>query len=227
VHRPHIPMLEVRNARKGFFDREQVEGLLKHLPDHLQPVVRAAYATGWRIKSEVLTRQWKHVDLVNGWLRLEPGETKNSEGRMFPLTPELRKVLEAQRVATSVLERAEGRIVPWVLNSLPGGWTRRSHPARPAAVGGPESGTLRRSPVSSDGNGGPQDRVYLPALRHRGRGDVEGGCCKVGSLAVSHVPRHGRRIPVPEPLEKMVGWDGIEPPTPGFSDLGLSLCKHA
>jgi hypothetical protein len=25
----------------------------------------------------------------------------------------------------------------------------------------------------------------------------------------------------------MVGWDGIEPPTPGFSDLGLSLCKYA
>jgi len=109
-------MLEVRNARKGFFDREQAEGLLKHLPDHLQPVVRAAYATGWRIKSEALTRQWKHVDLVNGWLRLEPGETKNSEGRMFPLTPELRKVLEAQRVATSVLERAEGRIIPWVFH---------------------------------------------------------------------------------------------------------------
>jgi hypothetical protein len=26
---------------------------------------------------------------------------------------------------------------------------------------------------------------------------------------------------------EMVGWDGIEPPTPGFSDLGLSSCKCA
>jgi len=25
----------------------------------------------------------------------------------------------------------------------------------------------------------------------------------------------------------MVGWDGIEPPTPGFSDLGLGLRKYA
>ncbi len=33
---------------------------------------------------------------------------------MFPLTPELRKVLEAPRVATSVLEPAEGWIIPWV-----------------------------------------------------------------------------------------------------------------
>jgi len=25
----------------------------------------------------------------------------------------------------------------------------------------------------------------------------------------------------------MVGWDGIEPPTPGFSDLGLCSRKYA
>ena len=28
-------------------------------------------------------------------------------------------------------------------------------------------------------------------------------------------------------LKRMVGWDGIEPPTPGFSDLGLRLGKCA
>jgi hypothetical protein len=27
--------------------------------------------------------------------------------------------------------------------------------------------------------------------------------------------------------KRMVGWDGIEPPTPGFSDLGLGLRKCA
>jgi hypothetical protein len=26
--------------------------------------------------------------------------------------------------------------------------------------------------------------------------------------------------------DEMVGWDGIEPPTPGFSDLGLGLLKY-
>lgn len=116
VHRPHVPMLEVRNARKGFFHREQLENLLKHLPDYAQPVVHVAYITGWRVRSEILTRQWKHVDLVGGWLRLEPGETKNGEGRQFPLTPELRTVLEAQRMATSAPERAEGRIIPCVFH---------------------------------------------------------------------------------------------------------------
>jgi len=47
----------------------------------------ATYITGWRVKSEILTRQWAHVDFHSGWLRLEPGETKNAEGRQFPLTP--------------------------------------------------------------------------------------------------------------------------------------------
>jgi integrase len=53
-----------------------------------------AYLTGWRLPSELFTRQWRHIDFASGWLRLEPGETKNRDGRMFPLTPELRGVLE-------------------------------------------------------------------------------------------------------------------------------------
>lgn len=56
-----------------------------------------AYVTGWRIYSEFLTRRWSHVDFNTGWLRLEPEEMKNGEGRMFPLTPGLRAVLERQR----------------------------------------------------------------------------------------------------------------------------------
>ncbi|MBV8139346.1 MAG: tyrosine-type recombinase/integrase [Deltaproteobacteria bacterium] len=61
-----------------------------------------------------MTRQWRHVDLDAGWLRLEPGEGKTAEGRMFPLTPELRTVLEKQREWVRGLERATGQIIPWV-----------------------------------------------------------------------------------------------------------------
>jgi integrase len=75
-----------------------------------------AYITGWRIKDELLTRQRAHVDLDAGWLRLEPGETKNGEGRMFPLVPELRRELEAQLERTADLERATGRIIPWLFH---------------------------------------------------------------------------------------------------------------
>jgi integrase len=74
------------------------------------------YITGWRIRSELLTRQWMHVDFEAGWLPLEPGETKNREGRMFPLLPTLRAVLERQRAHTRASERATGQVTPWVFH---------------------------------------------------------------------------------------------------------------
>lgn len=101
-------------TRKGFFELQDYRAVLNQLPEHLQPVVTTAYVTGWRVASELLTRQWKHVDLNAGWLRLDPGETKNGEGRNFPLTPELRAVLEAQREGVLQIERSTGQIILWV-----------------------------------------------------------------------------------------------------------------
>src|SRR5487761_1430205 len=97
---PRFQMLSENNARKGFFEADQFQAVLKHLPELLKPVFQAAYITGWRVQSELLTRRWQHVDLEGGWLRLEPGETKNEDGRMFPLIPELREILAAQKERT-------------------------------------------------------------------------------------------------------------------------------
>ena len=111
---PEIPMLRVDNTRKGFFEREQYEAVLRHLPGYVRPIAQVAYVSGWRAHSELLSRQWRHVDFANGWLRLDPGESKNGEGRQFPFTDELRAVLEAQRDHVREIERATGQIVPWV-----------------------------------------------------------------------------------------------------------------
>ncbi|MBI2215742.1 MAG: tyrosine-type recombinase/integrase [Candidatus Rokubacteria bacterium] len=116
VARPYIAMLEERNTRTGFFEPDEFRAMLRYLPDDVRPVLETAYITGWRVTSEILTRQWAHVDFAAGWLRLEPGETKNCEGRMFPLTPELRAVLERQRERTDALQRSSGRIIPWVFH---------------------------------------------------------------------------------------------------------------
>jgi integrase len=94
----------------------QCDAVLAHLPDDLQPVFAVAYLTGWRVKSELLTRQRAHVDFQSGWLRLEPGETKNAEGRQFPLTPALRAVLERQRARTLAVEKATRTIIPWLFH---------------------------------------------------------------------------------------------------------------
>ena len=110
--RPFIGLLHLNNVRKGFCTRAQLDALLGHLPAPLRPPIRVAYITGWRIKSEVLSRQAHHVGLDAGWLRLDPGETKTGEGRMFPLMPELRAILEDQLAQTRALERETGRIIP-------------------------------------------------------------------------------------------------------------------
>jgi integrase len=143
--RLYIAMLEEDNVRKGFFEADQWQTVATQLPADLRPVFETAYITGWRVKSELLTRQRHHVDLAAGWLRLEPGETKNKKGRMFPLTPQLRAVLDAQFAHTRALETATGRIVPWLFHregspiksfrrawrtALPEGGPCRPHPPR-------------------------------------------------------------------------------------------------
>jgi integrase len=119
--RPEFSMLHVDNARKGFFELEQHRSIMTALPDYLRPVAAVAYITGWRAKSELLTRQWRHVDFNAGWLRLEPGESKNGEGRDFPFTAELRTILEAQRERVRAIERSRGCVIPWVFCHADGG----------------------------------------------------------------------------------------------------------
>lgn len=136
--RPYIPRLQAAPPRQGLFQRDEFDLILSHLEPDLRPLFEAAYITGWRCKSELTTRQWRHVefgpevwtcgcDTVTkatqcddcqryrpGWLRLEPGETKNRLGRQFPLIPRLRGILAEQRARTEELERVTGQIVPWV-----------------------------------------------------------------------------------------------------------------
>jgi integrase len=116
--RPPFPSLSVNNARRGFFEPAELEALLVHLKQELRGMLRFAYLTGWRIPSEVLTLQWDQVDLEAGVVRLEPGTTKNSDGRTFPLDvlPALVEVLRSQRAYTDVYDQVEGKPVPWVFH---------------------------------------------------------------------------------------------------------------
>jgi integrase len=111
---PRVKNLHVDNARQGLFEDDEIEAVLKQLPSHLHALIRVAHITGWRTHSELQTRTWKHVDFDNGWLRLEPGEGKTGKPRMFPFLDDLRAVFTAQREYVSKLERALGRIIPWV-----------------------------------------------------------------------------------------------------------------
>jgi integrase len=116
VRVPHIPMLREDNVRTGFFEVDQFRNVLSYLPAAVQAVARFAYITGWRIPSEVLTLQWRQVDFRAGEVRLDPGTTKNTDGRVFPMTNELRTVLEGQQAAADALKHTRGMICPWVFH---------------------------------------------------------------------------------------------------------------
>jgi integrase len=66
-------------------------------------------------QGEVLKLQWRHVDFEARVVRLDPHTTKNDEGRTFPFTDALGRLLEAQKAEHDRL-KAEGVICPWVFN---------------------------------------------------------------------------------------------------------------
>lgn len=114
---PHVPMLREHNVRTGFFEREQFEAVRDALPEALRGVVTVAFLTGWRIRSEVLPLQWANVNRTRKTVRLEPGTTKNAEGRTLPydLLPDLVDVIDTQWKAHEHLHAA-GVICPFVFH---------------------------------------------------------------------------------------------------------------
>jgi len=88
-------MLKENNARKGFFEHGEFIALRDALPCYLKPFITFAYKTGWRL-SEILTLTWNQVDINQGIVRLEVGETKNNEGRTVYLDEELKEVMQSQ-----------------------------------------------------------------------------------------------------------------------------------
>jgi integrase len=186
LHKPHIPLLREENARTGFFEPEQYASLCRNLPAELQPIVEFAYITGWRIASEVLPLEWRQVNFATGEVRLDPGTTKNGEGRVFPLTDDLRRLLEARRDARLAQIKA-GHVVPWVffrlvaegrggvkqpraIVSIAKAWTSA---CRGAGCPGRIPHDLRRTAVRNMVRRGVPERVAMTLTGHKTRSIFE------------------------------------------------------
>lgn len=108
---PKIPKLEENNVRRGFFESEQWAKLREQLPAEIRDVALFAYSTGCR-RGEILKLRWEQIDLSHRIIVLEPGTTKNSEGRRIPMTDEMLGML-SERLA----ERSEfWPSSPWVFS---------------------------------------------------------------------------------------------------------------
>ncbi len=114
MRQPVIRMLKEAPPRSGFFEREPFEAVRRHLPEDLQVAVTIAYTYGWRIPSEVMSLKLAQVDLQAGTLRLDPGTTKNDEGRLVYLTPELATLLREQIDRVMSLMHERGAVIPYL-----------------------------------------------------------------------------------------------------------------
>lgn len=111
---PAIEMLRQGPPRKGFPEPEEVEAIIRRLPERLRGAVRLLAITGWRVR-EALNLEWR--SLREGTIRLERDETKGGEIRVYPYAehPELAALIRAQRAAADAIEagrRAMGDITP-------------------------------------------------------------------------------------------------------------------
>lgn len=177
LNKPYIPMLKEQNVRTGFFEPEQFHALLRHLPGELRAVVHFAYITGWRVDSEVLPLQWRQVNLSAGEVRLDAGSTKNGDGRVFPMTRDLRALLEQQRKATTDIERSMAGFCPWVfhrrgraIRSLRGAFRAA---CEAAGCPGRLVHDLRRTAVRNFVRAGVPERVAMQLTGHKTRSVFE------------------------------------------------------
>ena len=173
LHGPYIPLLQEDNIRQGFFEREQFEAVRRHLDLDLHGVVTLAYYTGWRMRSEIFPLQWAQVDRRVGTIRLEPGTTKNRDGRTVAYLEidELREMIEEQWRRHEALRR-EGMLCPWLffrgrgrpIKSLARAWRTA---CRLAGSPGRVPHDFRRTAVRNLERAGVPRKVAMLIVGHR------------------------------------------------------------
>jgi hypothetical protein len=144
------------------------------------------------------------VDFASQTIRLEPGTTKNGEGRTFPFGtfPELAELLTAQRDATRQLERQSGQVIPWVFHHrggqqvryFYGAWTKA---CREAGVPGRIFHDFRRTAVRNLERAGVPRSVAMKLTGHKTEAvyrryaivcesDLAEGVAKLAQLGLGH-----------------------------------------
>jgi integrase len=175
---PTIRSLRPAPPRSGFFEPGEFEAVAQELPPDLALVARIGYTYGWRLTDEVLPLTRSQVDLEAGTLRLQPGSTKNGDGRIVYLTPELKATLIEQLGRVHALERELSRVIPYVFPVFNGpykGGQRRDirkvwrAACRRAGYPSKLKHDLRRTAARNMVNAGISERVAMRITGHRTR----------------------------------------------------------
>jgi integrase len=126
----------------------------------------------------VLTLTKAQIDLQEGTLRLVAGSTKNRDGRLVYLTPELEAGITGQLACVEALEHERGEAIPWPFPHLVGRhqveriksfrkrWTRA---CRQAGCAGALRHDLRRTALRNMVHLGIPEGVVMRLVGHRTR----------------------------------------------------------
>ena len=162
---PHIPMLKEHNVRTGFFEVDDYKALMAEAAEHIRPIIAFAYVTGWR-KSEILSLKWNQVDLKEGTVRLNPGMSKNEEGRVVVINKDLRQVfsdLFTRRVlGCDFVFQNDGKPILNIRGAWDGACAR-------AGLGVRIFHDLRRTAVRNMVRSGVPERVAMQVSGHKTR----------------------------------------------------------
>lgn len=168
VTKPLLPTIRVENARKGFFEDDQIERVLVHLPKDIAPAIEFAWRTGWRI-GEIRKLTWtKHVDFNACVIRLEADEVKNATAKSFPFAahPSLARLLIRQMEWVEALQREGKQFIPWLFPRADGRQLGQFHKqwtaaCRAAGVPGRVPHDLRRTAVRNLVRAGVNEKVAM------------------------------------------------------------------
>ncbi len=164
LRKPHIPLLQEDNVRVGFLEEADVAKILPLLPRDLSHVVEFAWITSWRVASEILVMQWRQIDFEAGEIRLDPGTTKNKQGRVFPMNADLRRILDARKAL-----KKEGRKLVFTRKGIPIVSMHKAFRAacKEAGVGDRILHDLRRSAIRRMVRKGISETVAMKLSGHK------------------------------------------------------------
>ncbi len=214
---PYFPKLEESAPRAGFFELEEFNAVLQHLPGCFKAPTTFAYLTGWRFASEVLPLQWRNVDFEAGTIRLDMGTTKNKDGRVIYMTAQLRTLLEEQRQKTLTLQRQTGQIIPFIFHREGRRlrkYDRVWHQACQAAgLPGKIVHDFRRTAVRNMVRAGIPERVAMQMAGHRTRSVFD----RYHIVSDGDLQEAARRLESAFPGQTMTKTMTVAPTTPSNS----------
>lgn len=160
-------MLEENNVRTGFVDESQYRTLADKAARQLwlRAMLALGYTYGFR-KAELLNMKLGQVDLLGRTIRLNPGETKNGEGRTVTLTEAcyalVAELARGKQPEDSLLTRASGEAV----KDFRCAWSALTEAAK---MPGLLFHDLRRSAVRNMVRRGVTERVAMRISGHKSR----------------------------------------------------------